>query len=373
MNKHTLDLEHKLHLQKMRQARESIDSARTTLESIQSDAGAQISSFDLLRKRHRVECARSELASLDRASDGLGYHLRAGSTLFKYYDIAEGSTMETGGIKPTEPKNSVLSYFESKSKAPESSAGPTADVAACTKAGLMETFLKLVGGGDTHGPGDTEGGACTHCGSKDTVTYVLESQRVCCDCDAVDYVVLDNERPGTGNMPKDGSVFHFKRTNHLMETINSSEGKEHATIPDAVFGTILTELKKQKITNMVDVTKEQVKAILKKTHLSKYYEHCSYIVSQLSGKPTEPFPPALVQQFIKMFVQVQPPFIKHAPPDRKNFLSYNYVLYKFCELLERDEYLDRFSLLKSGDKLSGQDKIWRKICEELGWQYIPTI
>jgi hypothetical protein len=31
---------------------------------------------------------------------------------------------------------------------------------------------------------------------------------------------------------------------------------------------------------MVDVTKEQVKAILKKTQLSKY-EHCSYIVSQL--------------------------------------------------------------------------------------------
>jgi hypothetical protein len=39
---------------------------------------------------------------------------------------------------------------------------------------------------------------------------------------------------------------------------------------------------------MMDVTKEQVKAILKKTHLSKHYEHCSYIVSQLSGdKPTD--------------------------------------------------------------------------------------
>jgi hypothetical protein len=57
-------------------------------------------------------------------------------------------------------------------------------------------------------------------------------------------------------MPKDGTVFHFKRQNHLIETLASCEGREHATIPNSVFGTILTELKKQKITNMVDVTKE---------------------------------------------------------------------------------------------------------------------
>jgi hypothetical protein len=35
------------------------------------------------------------------------------------------------------------------------------------------------------------------CGGTDTITYVLESQRVCCDCNAVEYVVLDNERAET--------------------------------------------------------------------------------------------------------------------------------------------------------------------------------
>jgi hypothetical protein len=70
----------------------------------------------------------------------------------------------------------------------------------------------------------------------------------------------------------------------------------------------------------------------------------TYIVSQLSGKPTEPFPPALVQQFIKMFVQVQRPFIKHLHP--RTFSAINTFCTNF-ELLEYDEYLDRFSLLKS--------------------------
>lgn len=71
-----------------------------------------------------------------------------------------------------------------------------------------------------------------------------------------------------------------------------------------------------------------------------------------------------------MFQAIQAPFEKHCPPDRKNFLSYSYCLYKFCELLRMDEYLNHFSLLKGRDKLYRQDEIFRKICQELNWQFI---
>jgi hypothetical protein len=97
---------------------------------------------------------------------------------------------------------------------------------------------------------------CTACGT-DTITLRLRIATCVLRLNAVEYVVLDNERAGNSSMPKDGTVFHFKRQNHLIETLASCEGRAcHYTIP---FGTILTELKKQKITNMVDVTKEQVK------------------------------------------------------------------------------------------------------------------
>jgi hypothetical protein len=74
-----------------------------------------------------------------------------------------------------------------------------------------------------------------------------------------------------------------------------------------------------------------------------------------------------------MFKDIQAPFEKHCPPERKNFLSYSYVLYKFCELLGEDEYLEYFPLLKSKEKLYNQDVLFRKICEELRWEFIPTI
>ena len=74
-----------------------------------------------------------------------------------------------------------------------------------------------------------------------------------------------------------------------------------------------------------------------------------------------------------MFKDIQNPFMKHCPVYRKNFLSYSYVLHKFCQLLELDDFLKYFPLLKSREKLQQQDKIWKNICLELDWQYIPSI
>ena len=77
-----------------------------------------------------------------------------------------------------------------------------------------------------------------------------------------------------------------------------------------------------------------------------------------------------------MFNEIQKPFdtwVKIVAPQRKNFLSYGYVLYKFCELLGEDDLLQYFSLLKSQDKLYQMDAIWKKICQELQWEYIPSL
>ena len=64
--------------------------------------------------------------------------------------------------------------------------------------------------------------------------------------------------------------------------------------------------------------------------------------------------------------------MKYCPPTRKNFLSYAYVLHKFCQLLEYDNLLSYFPLLKSREKLQQQDEIWKNICKELKWEYIPS-
>ena len=74
-----------------------------------------------------------------------------------------------------------------------------------------------------------------------------------------------------------------------------------------------------------------------------------------------------------MFKLIQVPFVRHCPRYRINFLSYSYVLHKFFQLLELDGFVKYFPLLKNRNKLRQQDKIWKKICKDLRWQYIASI
>ena len=75
----------------------------------------------------------------------------------------------------------------------------------------------------------------------------------------------------------------------------------------------------------------------------------------------------------RMFKDIQEPFMKSCPKDRKNFLSYSYVLYKFVELLQMNELKQYFPLLKSREKLHLQDLIWRDICKLLEWPFYKSI
>jgi hypothetical protein len=98
-----------------------------------------------------------------------------------------------------------------------------------------------------------------------------------------------------------------------------------------------------------------------------------HIINKLNGQHGPLMSREVEEKLRFMFKEIQPSFVKHCPPERNNFLSYSYVLYKFCELLNLDEYLHCFPLLKNRDKLYNQDKIWQKICEELKWEYLRSL
>lgn len=157
------------------------------------------------------------------------------------------------------------------------------------------------------------------------------------------------------------------------EWLNQIQGKETTEIPEDVYDKILFEIKKQRITNMADIHYYKVKEILKKLKINKYYEHITHIMHRLNGLPMPHLTLDLEDKLRSMFKQTQPLFLKYAPPSRKNFLSYAYAIHKFLQLLEKDEYLSYFPLLKSREKLHIQDKIWEKICNELDWQFIPSM
>ena len=167
--------------------------------------------------------------------------------------------------------------------------------------------------------------------------------------------------------------YSYKRENHFNEWLSQFQAQETTTIPPEVIEQLRNELKKIKVKVLDEITHARVRTLLKKLKLNKFYEHVPYITNIISGVKPPSMPQELEERLRIMFKDIQKPFDDNCPPERKNFLSYSYVLYKFCELLSEDKYLKYFPLLKSKEKLYQQDVIWKKICEVLHWEYIPTI
>lgn len=151
------------------------------------------------------------------------------------------------------------------------------------------------------------------------------------------------------------------------------QAKESTDIPDEVYRKIMRELRKLKIKKKSSINIYLLKRIMKKLRLNKYYEHIPHIISKITGEPPPTISRETEERLKFLFKQIQEPFDRHCPRDRINFLSYSYVLHKFCQLLELDEFIKCFPLLKSREKLRQYDRIWKNICHDLKWEFYKSV
>ena len=169
--------------------------------------------------------------------------------------------------------------------------------------------------------------------------------------------------------------YPYRRSNHFTEWLLQSQAKQTTVIPEDVYEKIRQEMRKRRITEQqLDV--KVLKSVMKSLRLNKYYEHVAYILFHMTGKRPLSLSIEVEERMKQMFAEVQQPFdevIPHVCPQRRNFLSYAYVIRKFAELMEIDEIIDSFPLLKSREKLIVQDRIWKAICEKLDWRFIPSM
>jgi ribosomal protein S27E len=215
---------------------------------------------------------------------------------------------------------------------------------------------------------------CSSCELSNVIHCHEASELVCDNCGLVLSTLISDELTYKEEQETSKVInYSYKRENHFSEWLSQFQALESTTIPDEVIEELKGELKKMKIKKMCEITHTKVRGLLKKLKYNKYYEHTPYITNMLNGVKPPKMPQSLEERLRMMFTQIQKPFDDNCPKDRKNFLSYSYVLYKFCELLSEDQYLEFFPLLKSTQKLYQQDVIWKKICQELQWEFIPTV
>jgi len=214
---------------------------------------------------------------------------------------------------------------------------------------------------------------CDICNSTSTSMNVYECIISCNTCGNMKYVEIDTDKRSYKDPPPEMTYFAYKRINHFREWIAQFQAKETTDIPDIVYTTIIMEIKKNRLNDMEQLKPSNVRSYLKKHKLNKYYEHIPHIIYKLNGMKPPVIPKEIEEKLCALFKDIQVPFAKVKPANRKNFLSYAFVIYKFCQLLELDDLAKNFILLKNREKLNQQEKIWKDICKELNWEYIPTI
>ncbi len=217
---------------------------------------------------------------------------------------------------------------------------------------------------------------CPDC-ARDLVLDTVKALLVCPECgsaqphlDATPSCVAYDE--GGRREMYSNFTYTYKRANHMFERIGQMEATHASVITDELLELICQDLHQRRV-RMEDLTAQKVKDILKRHKLRKAYEFVVPITRRLQGKPPIKFTRETREKIKRMFEAVQRPFERHCPPDRANFLSYWYVLAKFLELLGAYSVLPYLTLLKGKSKLQRQDAIWKKICADLDWEFIPSI
>jgi hypothetical protein len=337
---------------------------------------------------------KTKLKDIDEF-DEIEYYKKTSDILFSYYDMLEKQSRiqqyNAVSPKPATPNRtgncrtildalhnigtSTQCVEDSHPYLPISSTLSTTDaslpVHMIDKSALVDEYLFMTSKNHIKKTNNDNLELCKCCKTQ-MICLQHDAIIICESCGYQELLLVEQNRPILKQNIKDTSHFSYKRINHFREWCNQVQGKESTDIPDEIFEKILNEIKKEKIIDTKTITYTKMREILKRLRINKYYEHINYIINRINGIPTPQFSSELEEKLCSMFRDIQGPFLKHCPKDRKNFLSYSYVLYKFFQILGLSEYLKYFPLLKSREKLYIQDQIWKKICEELSYEFIPS-
>jgi len=370
--KRTLDQIHIDHILEFQKLHDSLPHKKNLLrkmkEELETLQGIEMYSPQNDQKKvHLLTCisqTQKEIESIENCTNPLKYISRTLPTLIDYYSIEVDKSEEKYEINPAH-KNNVLKYLFGEEGKTVVSAQKT------NKANLHDDYLQILYPLESNKKKESNKCSIKDCDGE-KIIGPNEGYNICNKCSFIENILYYIDKPNYKDPVQDSGTYAYKRINHLTEILSQLQAKESTDIQPAVFECILRELKKRKI-NKDDLDVFKLRRILKKLKFHNYYEHVPHILQVINGKKPPNFSRRHETLIKKMFKDIQKPFSLYCPKNRKNFLNYSYILHKFCELLDLDEYISYFPLLKNNTKLLQHDKIWKNICKYMHWKYYKSI
>lgn len=214
---------------------------------------------------------------------------------------------------------------------------------------------------------------CTSCGGR-LVTNEMDVEATCQNCGHM--VRMLGEARGTGESYSSGNESQlrscYKRKNHFMEWLKRLQAKQRMNIEPEVLTRVCEHIRTMGVESSEEMTSHHVLTALQALRLPHLYEHKHLVLTLISHKRPPQLSLEQEELLLSLFLAALPAFHACAPSTRKNFLSYSYCLHQLLLLIGLPGLSAEFVLLKGSDKLHLQDKIWAKMCQQLGWTYNPA-
>jgi ribosomal protein L37AE/L43A len=329
-----------------------LDKKIIELEEILNKEISQIKELTELRdqKKELIE----KIKKIENYDNIMDYYFQT-ADIIDEYQILESD--------PKKSQVNINDFFKVKKKSSKLS-----------KKDLLDKYLDIIDDKHVIIRSEPSFSFCKDC-NEDMVIEKQQGIYICLKCAQVQAIPVDSETYKNSNSTVSESVKYsiYERKNHFKEWLNQLQAKESTDIPPEVFDSILVELNKMRITNLANIDATLIQKILKKLNFSKYYENIYHIMYRLNGIQPPTLTREMEDRLLGYFKQIEEPFRMFKKKNRKNLLRYSYVLYKLCELMELDEFLPCFKLLKNRNKLMEQDVIWQSICNHLGWEFYPSL
>ena len=357
----TLDNKHRQMVSNFLNKKNNINNIINQINDINNDINninlnKKVSLIDIKNKAELIikkENLEYEYNKLHNNYDEMDYYDIAGDLIIEYYNMRDNKTND---IKE---KINIIEFLCNEKKLKNNNDNIN------NKVNLLEKYCQRIDGVRINcDDGSNRIKYCLEC-NIEKIFDITESSYICQCCGDSEIIILDEDRQIKDYSP-------YKRLNHFREWLNQFQAKQSPDIPEQVFIDIVKELNKNRITDLSILNKKYMKTILKKINYNMYYEHVIYIINKLNNLPPPKITRDMEKLFISMFYRIQEPWEFYKSTSRKNFLSYSYVLYKLCELLELDHLLECFTLHKDPEKIMENDEIWKKICNHLKWEYISS-
>jgi len=223
---------------------------------------------------------------------------------------------------------------------------------------------------------------CSNCKQKSLILY--DNCILCASCgtesDVGMKLISYKDMSRTNILQK----YTYERRLHFRDCINQFQGKQNCKIPDNVFKDLDEQFKKHNLlvgdektpkeVRYAKVKKDHILLFLKELRYDKQYENVNYIHSQLTGVRCHDIS-HLEDQLLSDFDTLVNLYIKRFKYEqkiaRKSFMNIHYV---FFQLLNKNKFhckKEEFNILKTIDRKTFHDDVFKTLFEELGWNHVP--